>query len=273
MILILREQWIHAKYKREEFMDASKQLYTRGTMDGFLFKRSKIDERCRQRRFVLSERENILRYYVDNKKEPKAEIRLLDMNVAFAPEKLKTATSLQITYMNQVKRGSTRHIFVYHEDPERIVEWYTAIRSAKLNLLHVAHPTVSETELAHSLTHDFLKEGYLFKTGPRPSDGFRKRWFTLDGRKLMYHDHPMDPHPKGEIFVGGHIDGYRLNAGMPEGSRVREQGFSFHLKTLNRCYVFSAERADDAKDWMKVLKQVLDRPMTPQDAYCRSIIG
>lgn len=85
-----------------------------------------------------------------------------------------------------------------------------AIRSAKLNLLHVAHPTQPETEvlllrctissyanshglfqLAQSLTQDFLKEGFLSKTGPKPSDGFRRRWFTLDGRKLMYHEQKL----------------------------------------------------------------------------------
>ena len=73
-----------------------------------------------------------------------------------------------------------------------------AIRSAKLNLLQVAYPTLPETEvfrnllqLAQSLTQDFLKEGFLFKTGPKPSDGFKRRWFTLDGRKLMYHEQKL----------------------------------------------------------------------------------
>lgn len=36
------------------------------------------------------------------KKEAKAEVRILDMNVAFAPEKLRTPTSLQISYLNDV---------------------------------------------------------------------------------------------------------------------------------------------------------------------------
>lgn len=68
------------------------------------------------------------------------------MNVAFAPEKLKPPTSLQISY---VTNGSTRHIYVYHDSPEVIVEWYMAIRSAKLNLLQVAHPTASEAEVLY----------------------------------------------------------------------------------------------------------------------------
>lgn len=94
------------------------------------------------------------------------------MNVAFAPEKLKPPTSLQLTYINQAwiifisfilhlhydlivyfTQGSTRHIYVYHDDAEVIVEWYMAIRSAKLNLLQVAHPTQPETEVESILAH------------------------------------------------------------------------------------------------------------------------
>ena len=36
--------------------------------------------------------------------------------------------------------------------------------------------------------HDFLKEGWLTKSGPKQSDGYRKRWFSLDRRRLMYHE-------------------------------------------------------------------------------------
>lgn len=41
------------------------------------------------------------------------------------------------------------------------------------------------------LTFDFAMEGWLWKTGPKITDGYRKRWFTLDNRKLMYHEHPL----------------------------------------------------------------------------------
>lgn len=44
-------------------------------------------------------------------------------------------------------QGSTRHIFVFHDDPKVIVEWYMAIRSVKLTLLLVAYPTMSDTEV------------------------------------------------------------------------------------------------------------------------------
>jgi len=41
------------------------------------------------------------------------------------------------------------------------------------------------------ITRDFLREGWLYKTGPRAGDAFRRRWFTLDNRQLMYYEDPM----------------------------------------------------------------------------------
>lgn len=231
------------------------------------------------------------------KKDPKAEIRILDMNVAFAPDKLKPPTSLQITYIHQ---GSTRHIYVYHDDPEVIVEWvrgtfaqtdperisfsfyvvdqYMAIRSAKLHLLQVAHPTLPEAELAQSLTQDFLKEGFLSKTGPRSSDGFKRRWFTLDGRKFMYHENKLDAYPKGEIFIGHSSDGYAVHQGPPPGWRGKDGGqtgvgFVFTLQTPSRNFILSSERSDERDEWLVVIQNVIQRPMTPQDAFCRSLLA
>ena len=125
-----------------------------------------------------------------------------------------------------------------------IVDWYMAIRSAKLNLLHVAHPNANQSELCQWLTHDFLKEGSLLKTGPKSGDAFKRRWFILDGRKLMYHEQCLvshdsrpdrcqystgctsllqDAHPKGEIFVGHQSDGYSVFVGAPAGWKMKEQ--------------------------------------------------
>lgn len=121
-------------------------------------------------------------------KEPKAVLRISELNVAFAPPKTGNQNSLQLSFM---KDGTTRHIYVYHEDPEVITNWYLAIRCAKLHRLQVAYPGASENELLSQLTRDFPREGFLWKTGPRHTDAYKKRWFTLDGRKLMYHDDPM----------------------------------------------------------------------------------
>lgn len=110
--------------------------------------------------------------------------------------------SLQITFL---KDGTTRHIFVFHDEGETITNWYMAVRCAKLHRLQVAYPSASDAELVDHLTEDFAKEGWLWKTGPKTSN-YKKRWFTMDNRKLMYHDDPMDAYPKGEIFIGNPLE-------------------------------------------------------------------
>ncbi|XP_030749997.1 arf-GAP with dual PH domain-containing protein 1-like [Sitophilus oryzae] len=257
---VLVEQWIRAKYQREEFCYPERQSYTSGYYSGFLMKRGKEDSKYRSRKFVLSEADDTLKYFVIEHKDPKAVLRISELNVVFAPEKIGYPNSLQITFL---KDGTTRHIYVYHDEGEIVINWYMAIRCAKLHRLQVAYPSASEFDLVNYLTEDFAKEGWLWKTGPRTSDGFKKRWFTLDNRKLMYHDDPMDANPKGEIFIGHMADGYSIRIGVSTG--VKDQGFSFMLTTPDRVYNLSAQTEIDRDHWIEVLERVIERPLTPQD--------
>lgn len=185
------EQWIRAKYERLEFSVNERPLYTNGYMEGFLMKRGKEDVRYHPRKFVLAD--DTLRYYVKEHREPKAIISISGLNVVFAPPKLEHPYSLQFSY---IREGSTRHIYVYHDSPEIIINWFMAIRCAKLHQLQITFPMASDSELLDDLTWDFAKEGWLQKTGPRLSDSYKRRWFSLENRKLMYHDDPLDAYPK-----------------------------------------------------------------------------
>lgn len=119
--------------------------------------------------------------------KPKTVIKIHEINVVFSPQKVHPQ-GMQITF---IKDGLTRNIFVYSDDAKTIVDWYAAIRAAKLHSLTVAFPTTSPCELALHLTRDFSLEGYLYKTGPRVGDAYRRRYFLLDDRKLMYSNDPM----------------------------------------------------------------------------------
>lgn len=257
---MLIEQWIRAKYERLEFSHHDRPSYTSGHMEGFLMKKAKEDGRYQPRKFVLSEKDDTLKYHVKESRDPKAILRISELNVAFAPAKINHVNSMQLTYM---KEGSTRHIYVYHDDPEVINSWYMAIRCAKLHRLQVAFPSATEGELVGLLTRDFAKEGWLSKTGPRPSDGYKRRWFTLDNRKLMYHDEPLDAYPKGEIFLGHNLEGYSIRIGAQMGAK--DQGFSFTLSTPERTYNLSAANECDRDEWIGLIQRVLERPLTPQD--------
>lgn len=259
---VLIEQWIRAKYEREEFCQPDRQSYLSGSMVGFLMKRGKEDSRYQLRKFVLNENEDTLKYHVKENKEPKGVLKLSELNVSFAPSKIGHMNSMQLTFM---KDGSTRHIYVYHDDPEVINCWYTAIRCAKLHLLQVAFPSSPQSDLIMRLPKDFAREGWLWKTGPRPSDVHRRRWFTLDNRKLMYHDEPLDAYPKGEIFIGHESNGYQIKVSNT-GNGCKEARFPFHLVTPDRTYCLAATTHEDRAGWLAVIQQALKRPLTPQDS-------
>ncbi|XP_045495522.1 arf-GAP with dual PH domain-containing protein 1-like isoform X2 [Colias croceus] len=259
---VLIEQWIRAKYEREEFSHPERQSYLSGIMEGFLMKRGKEDSRYQLRKFVLNENEDTLKYHVKENKEPKGILKLSELNVSFAPAKIGHMNSMQLTFM---KDGSTRHIYVYHEDPEVINCWYTAIRCAKLHQLQVAFPSTPQSDLLLRLPKDFAREGWLWKTGPRSSDVHRRRWFTLDNRKLMYHDEPLDAYPKGEIFIGHESTGYHIKV-TNTGNGCKEARFPFHLVTPERTFCLAATTHEDRAGWLAVIQHTLKRPLTPQDS-------
>lgn len=67
----------------------TKPEYMNGFMEGYLMKRGKEDSKYQPRKFVLSEAEDTLKYYVKENREPKAILRISELNVVFAPEKMK----------------------------------------------------------------------------------------------------------------------------------------------------------------------------------------
>ncbi|KAI3353472.1 hypothetical protein L3Q82_019998 [Scortum barcoo] len=163
---VLREQWIRAKYERKEFCEPGKSFtYEEGSRDGMLMKRGRDNGQFLSRRFVLSEREGTLKYFTKyDAKEPKAVIKVDTINATLQPEKIGNPNGMQITYL---KDYSTRNIFVYHESGKEIVDWLNSIRAVQLHYLKVAFPGATDAELVPKLSRNFLKEGYMEKTGPR----------------------------------------------------------------------------------------------------------
>uniref|UniRef100_A0A6J0TAX7 Arf-GAP with dual PH domain-containing protein 1-like n=1 Tax=Pogona vitticeps TaxID=103695 RepID=A0A6J0TAX7_9SAUR len=263
--LVLREQWIRAKYERKEFMEPGKQSsYSNGLKDGILWKQGRDNRQYLPRRFLLSEREGCLKYFTKHDaKEPKIAIKIDTVNAMFQPEKTGHPNGLQITYL---KDNKTRNIFLYHEDGKEIVDWFNAIRAVQFHYLKVAFPVACDKELKVRLTRNFLKEGYMEKTGPRQKESFKKRWFTLDHRRLMYFKDPLDAFAKGEVFVGSGENGYSVLEGLPDGTQgsITWQ-YGITIVTPDRDYLFTCETEKDRQEWVAAFWHIIKQPMTPQE--------
>ncbi|NWT55435.1 ADAP1 protein, partial [Erythrocercus mccallii] len=125
-------------------------------------------------------------------KEPKAIMKIEHLNATFQPAKIGNPHGLQITYL---KDNSTRNIFVYHEDGKKDVsalpEFFPA-GQCSLSYKCLCFPGAGAANcLVPKLSRNYLKEGYMEKTGPKQTEGFKKRWFTMDDRRLMYFKDPL----------------------------------------------------------------------------------
>uniref|UniRef100_A0A667W9K7 ArfGAP with dual PH domains 2 n=1 Tax=Myripristis murdjan TaxID=586833 RepID=A0A667W9K7_9TELE len=262
---VLREQWIRAKYERMEFIGDTKYPPL-CFHEGMLWKKGKENMQFLQRKFVLSEREFTLSYYnkEDETKGPKAVISIKDLNATFQPERIGHPHGLQLTYQED---NHIRNLYVYHESPEEIVTWYNAIRAARYAYLKTAYPTGSNEELIPKITRNYLKEGFMEKTGPLQKETFKKRWFILDSqdRKLLYFKGQLDAEELGVVFIGTESNGYSVKECVPKNARGNKWKCGVLVETPERQFVFMCEQEREQKEWLDALRQVLFRPMAPQD--------
>uniref|UniRef100_A0A8C4NHR7 Arf-GAP with dual PH domain-containing protein 1 n=1 Tax=Eptatretus burgeri TaxID=7764 RepID=A0A8C4NHR7_EPTBU len=263
---VLREQWIRAKYERNEFiLQANQEAYSTGYREGNLWKRGRDNGHFQKRKFVLSEKEGTLKYFIKSDfKEPKAELKIAELNATFQPDKIGNPNGLQLTYL---KDGSTRSLFVYHNDGKVIVDWFNAIRAVRYHYLKVAFPGASDKDITPRLTRNYVKEGYMEKTGPKQKESFRKRWFTLDSgdRRLMYFKDPLDAFAKGEIFLGNVDHGYSIQEGFPAGTASQHFAYGITIITPERKYVLACETDNEQAAWITEFRKVIVRPMSPQE--------
>ncbi|XP_019744277.1 arf-GAP with dual PH domain-containing protein 1 [Hippocampus comes] len=266
---VLREQWIRAKYERFEFTGETKYpppSYTTGFYEGILWKKGKENTQFLKRKFVLSEREFTLAYYnkENESKGPKALISIKHLNVTFQPEKIGHPHGMQITYLD---RDHTRSLYVYHESPEEIVTWYNALRAARYAYLKTAYPTGTDADLIPNITPNYLKEGYMEKTGPSQKEPFKKRWFILDSqnRKLLYFKGCLDAEELGVIFLGTESNSYSVRDCVPKHTRGNKWKYGLVVETPERQFIFMCEHESEQREWLDSLRQVMSRPMTPQD--------
>ncbi|XP_061536510.1 arf-GAP with dual PH domain-containing protein 1 isoform X2 [Phycodurus eques] len=240
---VLKEQWIRAKYERKEFTEpGNKFTYEEATRDGALMKMGRDNGQFLSRRFVLCEREGTLKYFTKyDAKEPKAVIKVDGINATFQPEKIGHPNGLQITYL---KDYSTRNIFLYHDSGKEIVDWFNSIRAVQLHYMKVAFPGATDAE---------------------QTEGFKKRWFTLDQRRLMYYKDPLDAFAKGEVFLGSK-EHYSASAGLPAGTYCNgawQHGIT--IVTPDRCFLFTCETEAEQHDWLKLFNDIVNAQMSPQE--------
>ncbi|XP_017287602.1 arf-GAP with dual PH domain-containing protein 2 isoform X2 [Kryptolebias marmoratus] len=264
--IVLRDQWIRAKYERREFTNNfCLQTYSSELFESVLWKKGRDNKQFLKRIFLLSQKDFTLRYFLkEDSKVPKAIINMKDLNAEFQPEKIGHAHGLQISFQED---EHTRNLFVYHEDGQAIVSFFNAVRATRLAYLQKKHPTLQSNDLIPQLTTCCLKEGYMEKTGPTQREPFKKRWFTLSSmnRKLLYFKSPLDATDLGSVFIGSENHGYSVSESCGRSTRSGRWHWGISMETPDRQFVFMCEQEEERREWMEAFRAVISQPMTPED--------
>ncbi|XP_008274687.1 arf-GAP with dual PH domain-containing protein 2 [Stegastes partitus] len=266
--VVLRDQWIRAKYERREFTGENNyflQSYSSDLFESTLWKKGKDNKQFLKRIFLLSRTDFTLRYFIkEDSKVPKAVISMKDLNAVFQPEKIGHAHGLQISYLEDERM---RNLFVYHMNGQAIVSFFNAIRATRFAYLLKKHPTLRDNDLIPQITTRCLMEGYMEKTGPTQREPFKKRWFTLSAvnRKLLYFKSPLDANELGAVFIGTENHGYSVSESSGRSMRGGRWRCGITFETPGRQFVFMCEQEQEQKEWMEAFRKVICQPMTPED--------
>lgn len=75
----------------------------------------------------------------------------------------------------------------------------------------------------------------------------------------------QDAEELGVIFIGTESKGYSVTECVPQNARGNKWKYGVMVTTPERQFVFMCEQEQEQKEWLRVLRQVLQRPMAPQD--------
>lgn len=101
-------------------------------------------------------------------------------------------------------------------------------------------------------------QGYLMKENPnRLAKLWKRRWFVLQGKRLLYYAEARPGRPAGE-GLKGFIPLQRASIRALPGYAKRE--FAFAIITMERTYHFQAADAQDLHYWISSLHDVLESP-------------
>ncbi|OWK14999.1 ADAP2, partial [Cervus elaphus hippelaphus] len=219
--MVLKEQWIRAKYERQEFMADGKTIShpeTKGMTSSVALDLRHILPLCCESKWTLSQRAKCTKP-LEDQRQPLLNARSRQKQSVQPPA--GTRRSLIIPVLGRLsvgcyqrnregflwKRGRDNAQFLkrrfvllaregllkYYTKEEEIVDWFNALRAARLQYLKMALPELPESELVPLITRNYLKQGFMEKTGPKQREPFKKRWFALDPqeRRLLYYKNPL----------------------------------------------------------------------------------
>ena len=150
------------------------------------------------------------------------------------------------------------------EKPEKVVSEYPCwlLQSVLLQgYMYITQKHICFYAYLPKRSNIAAKTGYLSKRG-RQNPKYNRYWFTLKGDVLSYYSNPSDLY-----FPQGNIDlRYGISAALAGDKDKQKDVRDFTVTTDHRSYLFRADSATSAKEWVKTLQKVIFRSHNDGDS-------
>ncbi|KAA8582620.1 hypothetical protein FQN60_006291 [Etheostoma spectabile] len=137
-------------------------------------------------------------------------------------------------------------------------------QSSQVSLHAGGIPGASTSELLPKLTRNFVKEGYMEKTGPKHTEGSRRDgspWMTGGSCTSKIHWMPMH---EARCSLEAVKTAIQRCPPPAEHSGLPLAVWNYHSYP-DRKFLLVCETEEDQKDWIAALQTVINRPMLPQE--------
>lgn len=76
---------------------------------------------------------------------------------------------------------------------------------------------------------------------------------------------PQDAFARGEVFIGSRESGYTVLDRLPPGTQGHRWPHGITIVTPERRFLLACETEAEQRAWLETFRQVVDRPMLPQE--------
>ena len=244
-LYILKHEYIQDKYNRKLFTSDDISIDCYGLKSGVLFKKGKSNESWKQRYFRIQQ--GVIEYYLKRgDTNPKCALQLENIDVAIQPLPGKPY-ALAISHTSQEENTRTYH--VYADTNRETIEWYYAILAAQYM------QTISKSETIYEIK-EHSKSGYIYKTGSKRKDKWRKRWLTVINGRAQYFEDETSSRPKGEFELETNGEFSVVDGTL--GHKVTPPTvYTFTVKTPKRDYKICVSSEEDKQSWMQQFERAI----------------
>ncbi|EKG17790.1 hypothetical protein MPH_04969 [Macrophomina phaseolina MS6] len=157
-------------------------------------------------------------------------------------------------------------IFAFEEEEKVVADYPCWLLQTVLlqGYLYITEQHICFYAYLPKKTKEITKSGYLSKRG---RTRWNRSWFILKGDVLAYYSDPTDLYfPRARINLR-----YAISANVTEPKDKTRDATDFTVTTNQRTYVFRADSAASAKEWVKLLQKVIFKSHNDGDSVKISI--